>query len=131
MIEHDINRLAEQLGQHEDLQLAFLFGSGATQRETSASDVDVAVLAEYPLSAARRAELTREIGEATGRPVDLVDLRTAGVPAVRAALVYGRRLFVRDRRACENLHARMLRDAADFLPYHRRMLRQRRTQWIR
>lgn len=131
MTQTEIERLSERLEQQADLQLALLFGSTAAQRETPASDVDVAVLAEQPLSAVRRTELIREIGDATGRPVDLIDLRTAGVPTVRAALVHGRRLFVRDRRAYENIHARMLRDTADFLPYHRRMLSQRRERWIR
>ena len=62
------------------VRLAVLFGSLATGRERPDSDVDIAVLADRPLSAELKAEWVGSLAAATGRPVDLVDLRTAGEP---------------------------------------------------
>jgi hypothetical protein len=73
--------------------------------------------------------LTEEIAEATGRPVDLVDLGTAGEPLVGAILAGGRRLVGSDE-AYARVLVRHLFDQADFLPYRERILAERRKAWI-
>lgn len=65
-----------------------------------------------------------------GRPVDLVDLRTADVPLPGQILQKGDRLFVRDQRPFAGLIKRHLFDSADFLPYSWRILTERRRAWI-
>lgn len=111
--------------------IAIAFGSAAEGTQRPDSDFDLAVLAAGTLDAERKSELIRLVATATGRPVDLVDLRTAGVPLLRAALRGGRRLVCRDRRAYEQLIVRLVTDTEDFLPYRERMLRERRAAWIR
>ena len=79
------------LEHNPNVRLAMLFGSLATGRDRPDSDVDVAILADRPLSAELKAEWIGALSAATGRPVDLVDLRTAGEPLLGQVLK-GRRL---------------------------------------
>ncbi len=97
----------------------------------SLCDVDIAILTQQPLNTQRRQELICLLADITGRPVDLVNLRTAGVIVMRSLLKHGKRLVCKDRRAYDSLVSRMLVDVADFLPYHQRLLKERRKAWIR
>lgn len=121
-------QLTKILARHSDLRLAILFGSQATGQATHASDVDVGVLATCPLAAERRLALMEEIALECGRPVDIVDLQTAGEPVVGEVLK-GKRLLGSDESYAQLL-TRHLLDAADFLPLQRRILAERRDAWI-
>ena len=90
----------------------------AARTATPESDLDAGVLCAHPLSADRRRALIHDLGQCTGRPVDLVDLRTAGVPVLREALRHGVCLFCRDRRAYDGLVSRLPVDTEDFLLRH-------------
>lgn len=126
-----LRQVADTLSEEADLQVVMAFGSVAGRKFRPDSDLDIAVWSrEGPLSAARRQALIARLGEATGRPIDLVDLATAGVVVSRAALTAGRRLIVRDDAALAGLITRMLLDSADFLPLRERILRERRQAWI-
>lgn len=72
--------LTEILRSQPDVELAMLFGSMASGRTHAGSDIDVAVLCTSPLTAQRKMALIAELAQATGRPIDLIDLRTAGEP---------------------------------------------------
>lgn len=126
-----LTHLAEVLEQQPDIILAIAFGSLASGRERPESDLDIAVLADSPLGERRRSELIAMLARECGRPVDLVDLRTAGVPLRRSVLSGGRRLICRDNAAYAELLSRTATDSADFLPYRRRVMRQRRSAWTR
>lgn len=126
-----LEHLRDRLAAEPDVILAIAFGSVAEGTSRMDSDFDLAVLADALLAPGRRQELIRLVADVTGRPVDLVDLRTAGVPVLRSALHEGRRLICRDRRAYEQLVSRLLADTEDFLPYRERMLKERRAAWIR
>lgn len=126
-----LDRVADALSDRPEIELAIAFGSAAGGTTDAASDFDLAILGDRVLDASARAELIRLVAGITGRPVDLVDLRTAGVPVLRSALRYGQRLVCKDRRAYEQLLTRLLVDTEDFLPYRERMLRERRRAWIR
>lgn len=80
-----LTRLAALLEQQPDIILAIAFGSLASGRARPESDLDIAVLADLPLGERRRRELIALLARECGRPVDLVDLRTAGVPVRRSA----------------------------------------------
>lgn len=125
-----LTRLAALLEQQPDIILAIAFGSLASGRARPSSDLDIAVLADLPLRERRRSELIALLARECGRPVDLVDLRTAGVPVRRSVLSGGRRLICRDNAAYAELLSRTVTDSADFLPYRQRALRQRRSAWI-
>ena len=56
------------------LRLAIVYGSVARQRARADSDLDMAVLADRPLSAEQRIAIIEAVSQATRRPVDMVDL---------------------------------------------------------
>jgi len=122
----DLRRL---LSGYDDLRLAILFGSLATGRAGPESDLDLAVRFDRPLTAERKQALIERLAEATGRPVDLVDLHTVGEPFLGQILQKGVRLAGSDTEY-GNLLARHLFDEADFMPYYRRILETRRKAWI-
>jgi len=126
-----IDRVTDALSAEPDVRLAYAFGSTVAGAAQFDSDLDVAVLTARPLDATRRAELIGLLADTAGRPVDLIDLSTAGVMVLGSVFREGRRLICRDRRAREQLMTRLLFETEDFLPYRERMLRQRREAWIR
>ena len=117
------------LSMHPEIRLALLFGSTATGEQHAESDLDLAVDAGMPLGTQARITLIGELAEATGRPVDLVDLRTVGEPLLGQIVVHGKRLKGDDVAYAE-LIRRHLFDEADFMPYYRRVLAERRQAWI-
>lgn len=123
------NTLRHALAEHGGVRLAILFGSLATGRASAHSDLDLAVQTDTPLSAADKIALIEQLAEVTGRPVDLIDLSQAGEPLLGQILQHGIRLLGSDE-AYAALITRHLFDAADFLPYHRRILAERRQAWI-
>lgn len=123
------NRIRQELSQYGGIRLAILFGSLASGRATPQSDLDLAVLMGTPLSAETRMGLTGKLAEATGRPIDLIDLRTAGEPLLGQILKHGVRLLGSDADYAE-LIKRHVFEEADFMPYRRRILAERRKTWI-
>ena len=112
------------------LRIAILFGSLAAGNARPEIDLDIAVAADCRLNSADKLRLIDKLSLLVGRPVDLVDLRTAGEPLLGQILQKGDRLFVRDQRLFAELIKRHLFDSADFLPYRRRILAERRQAWI-
>lgn len=121
--------ILEVLARHPEVRLAILFGSLANGSARADSDVDIAVAADRPLDAGERLALMEDLAAATGRPVDLVDLATAGEPLVGVILTTGQRLLGSDE-AYARVLVRHLFDQADFLPYRERILAERRKAWI-
>ena len=126
----ELAALADRLSGEADVRLAIVFGSVAAGTAGFDSDVDLAVMLDRRMDAARRMALLQLVAEVTGRPVDLVDLRDAGVAVMRAALEEGRMLLCRDRRDYFMLLSKMVTDAEDFLPLYERVLAERRKAWI-
>jgi predicted nucleotidyltransferase len=123
------SRIQQVLTLHGGIRLAIVFGSLAKSRATPQSDLDLAVLMETLLSAETKMNLIGELSQAIGRPVDLIDLRVAGEPLLGQILKHGVRLFGSDTDYAELLK-RHLFDEADFMPYRRRILAERRRAWI-
>ena len=127
---HDTDeQLRAVLSAFGHIELALLFGSVARGDERPQSDLDIAVGARRALSAEQKITLIEALAEHTGRPVDLVDLRTVGEPLLGQILRHGRRLLGSDT-AYGELISRHLFDQADFMPYHARILAERRAAWI-
>lgn len=128
--QHDTDeQLRAVLAAFPHIELALLFGSVARGDERPQSDLDIAVGARRALSAAQKIALIEALAERTGRPIDLVDLRTVGEPLLGQILRHGRRLLGSDK-AYGQLISRHLFDQADFVPYHARILAERRAAWI-
>ena len=124
-----LNPIRAVLARHPELRLAILFGSMAIGAANPASDVDLAVAAERALNVDEKMTLMAELAEATGRPVDLIDLHTVGEPLLGQIVRHGLRLLGTDERYAELIKHYLLEEA-DFMPYYRRILEERRVAWI-
>lgn len=111
-------------------RLVILFGSVARGKDGPDSDLDVAMLTNESLSVQKQIEIIDALTLASGRPVDLVDLRSVGEPLLGRILFEGRRLL---GPASEwgRLLSRHLVDQADFVPLQNHILRTRREAWTR
>lgn len=112
------------------LELAVVFGSLARGNARPDSDLDIAVRFSRALNVEDKLTLIESLAEATGRPVDLIDLRVAGPIIARQALTTGKRIFGSNEVWAEQV-ARTLVDYADFAPLVERTLRERRESWIK
>ena len=104
--------------------LAIVFGSVARGTARADSDLDIAIDLGHPMPPSEKLALIDALAQASGRPVDLVDLRRAGVPLLGEILAGGRRLIGTPAAHAEWL-ARHATDAADFLPAYRRLIAAR------
>lgn len=105
-------------------RLAFVFGSVARGRPRPDSDLDIAIDLGRPLTVDDKLLLVDALAAASGRPVDLIDLRRAGVPLMGEILSSGVRV-AGDVAAHGALTARHLTDVADFMPAYQRLMDQR------
>lgn len=125
-----IEKLRKLLARQNDIRLSIVFGSVADGRETAESDLDIAVLADGPLAPERKIALIEALADACGRPIDLIDLSTTGEPLLGRILQEGTRL-TGSNSTWATLVSKHLFDAADFLPYRNRMLKERREAWTK
>lgn len=122
-------QLVRLLARYPEFKLAILFGSQASGKVSSESDIDLALLAETAISSELKLELMQSIGAALGRPVDIVDLHDAPEP-ILGQVFKGKRLLGDDA-VYAALLARHLINTADFVPLQQRILRERREAWIK
>jgi predicted nucleotidyltransferase len=121
--------LRDVLASFPALVLAFVFGSVAQGRQRGDSDLDIAVSADHALTVAEKIDIIAALAKQTGRPVDLIDLKTVAEPLLGQILRHGRRLLGSDG-AYGQLISRHLLEQADFMPYRNRVLAERRAAWI-
>ena len=125
----DSQKISKLLAGFPHIQLAALFGSMARGTARPHSDIDVAVQAGEALSTAERIAITEAIALAFNRPVDLVDLRTAGQPLLDQIVSTGVQV-IGTRHLWGDLIFRNIMDNEDFVPYQKRILEGRRNAWI-
>jgi predicted nucleotidyltransferase len=123
-------RIEERLAAEPSVALALLFGSVASGRARRDSDIDLAVAGSAPLTADAKTALIADLAVLTGRPIDLIDLGTAGTGILRQALRNGRLVYLKDRALYAELIKRLVFEQADWLPYRDRILAERRRRWI-
>ena len=122
-------RIKHVLDKHPTIRLAILFGSVAKGEARRDSDLDLAVDVDRPLEEHEKIQLIGELAEVSGRPVDVVDLFSAGEPLLGQIMTGGRRILGDDTRyAC--MVSKHLFNQADFMPYQSRILQERRRAWI-
>lgn len=98
---------------HGGVRLAILFGSLAAGKGRPDSDVDLTIDAGHVLKVETKMTLIGKLAEATGRPIDLIDLRSVGEPLLGQIIKHGKRLFGEDAIYAE-LIKRHLFDEAGF-----------------
>ena len=127
----DIQRTIEPvLARHSSVVIAIVFGSLASARARFDSDLDLAVAAAAPLTPQSRMSLIEDLALAFGRPVDLIDLNRLHGPLLHQILTQGTVIVCTDRTRYAELIRRLVYDEADFMPYYRRILADRRKAWI-
>ncbi len=125
----DIAVIQQVLAGFDLVQLAVVFGSVAKGTARPDSDLDIAIEAQEPLLAPQRMALIEALASATGRPVDLIDLKTVTQPLLNQIMQTGVRVVgSSDRHA--DWATRNVFDQADFVPYQQRLLAERRKAWI-
>jgi predicted nucleotidyltransferase len=122
--------LTSLLRAHDGVKAAWVFGSVARSEAAMESDLDVAVLGPEPLTANQKKELIEQLAQESGRPVDLVDLQATHGPIIGQILHDGRQMFCDDTSLYAELLKRWWLDQADWRPYRRRILKERRERWI-
>ncbi len=123
------NKLQEVFHRYQSVTLAVIFGSIATGTHTADSDLDIAVKARYPgLNDEEKKNLIGDLAAACARPIDLVDIDTAGYPIVQQAL-RGVLIVGTQTEYAQEL-CRSLVEQEDFGYLHERVLKERREAWI-
>ena len=117
------------LNRFPSVELALLFGSVAAGLQRPDSDLDIAIAANHRLTADEKMDIIASLAEATGRPIDLVDLRQVGEPLMGQILTHGWRLMGSDLAYAPWITRHVL-NQADFVPYRDRVLAERRAAWI-
>jgi predicted nucleotidyltransferase len=127
----DLDRkIKDVMAHHPSVVLAIVFGSMAKNHTRNGSDLDIAVATSTPLTAQTHIAIIEDLALAFGRPVDLIDLDQAHNPLLQQILTKGRRVLCHDRTRYAELLLRMVYEEADFMPYYRRILSDRRQAWI-
>jgi predicted nucleotidyltransferase len=112
------------------LRLAILFGSMAKGTVRMDSDLDVAVLAQGPLTSDKKMRLMETLALTFDRPVDLIDLHSVGEPLLGRILTEGRLILGTNAERGDLLY-RHLVNQEDFVPLQQRILKARRQAWLR
>lgn len=126
-----MDQLTVTLQRFPDLRAAWLFGSRASGRARFDSDIDLAVLGSAPLTPEQRRDLIEAVVQATGTPVDLIDLAVEHGYVAREALLKGKLLFCKDHALYRKRLRELVYDAEDFLPALRSAQVKALRQWIR
>ena len=126
LLEKQLRRI---LSRYPQFVLGILFGSQAAETAGVESDIDLALLADTPISSSLKLELIEQIGAEFGRPVDIIDLFSDAEP-VLGQVLKGKRLFG-DNATYARLLTRHLINTADFVPLQQRILAERRDAWIK
>jgi uncharacterized protein len=123
-------RIRHVMARHPSVVLAFLFGSMAKDHARNDSDLDIAIATSSPLTSQAHLALIEDLALAFGRPVDLIDIDRTHNPLLQQILTKGRRVLCHDRTRYAELLLRMVYEEADYMPYYRRILSDRRQAWI-
>ena len=113
------------LAEDPDLQLAVAFGSTVNGSHRPDSDIDVAVYARHTMDRLKRQRLSDSIAEATGRTVDLIDLRNTDGALLRRILHTGQVIFSKDPSTLGILSERLLDWQENFEPQLNQLLAAR------
>jgi len=111
-------------------RLGLVYGSTVNGTLRADSDVDVAVLYDESLDAARKMELMARLHGAVRRPVDLVDLTALHGFLLGQILRHGRLVVDNDQQAWAMLVRRHVYDGTDWLPKVRAILHERQERFL-
>lgn len=129
LLSEDAVSVKKVLARFATIDLAIVFGSVAKNQAGAESDLDIAINTQTTLSVEDKIEIISALAEATGRPIDLVDLREVGEPLLGQIVQHGQMIIGSPTKKAALLSKHLI-DAADFSPYQTRILAERRNAWI-
>ena len=123
-----IQKITEFLSLQTDLELAWIYGSYASGRQTAQSDIDIAVAGKTPLTPDRRIHLSEQLSQVTHKEIDLVDLQAAHGIIFSQVLTLGKLVVNRNSALYAQLIKRMWFDRADYWPQRSQLFSQIRKR---
>ena len=122
--------IKQTLEQYANIELALLFGSAAKNKLTPNSDIDIGISTNTPLTAPLKLEIIQQLADKLGRPIDLIDLKTAS-PLLTEQILKNNQRLIGSNSAYGTFISRHLMDYEDFAPLQKRILKTRREKWIK
>jgi len=127
VLEDFLDRMKQFAEDHREIVALYVFGSLATGRTQSRSDVDVAIMVKKRMGGMERVELETSFANLLGRDVDLI-LFGEATPLLRHQILkYGRLLFERDSRERIEQEVAARREYLDSLSLHK--IIEERQSW--
>lgn len=111
--------------------IVLLHGSFASGRQREESDVDLAVLCDYPMTTSQLIEISQDLGSLLKREVDLIDLATCHGAILQESLVRGKQILLRDPERLSALIKRMWYEREDDARFSAKTIAERRAHWDR
>jgi predicted nucleotidyltransferase len=124
------NALQDALKQFPEIKIITLFGSAATNRLMSDSDLDIAVSADAPLSFDQKYEIMKALYDAFPREIDLIDLQAVAGPILQEALCTGFIVKKDSASLFYQLIKKMWLNQADMMPLTRMIIIDRCKRFV-
>ena len=112
-----------------EIEIALFFGSMATGLARADSDLDIAVQFPKRMPAELYIAILNALIDATGRVVDLIDLRTVGGELFGQIMKRHVKLIGAEPMMVA-LRARYMGHETDWMPYYRKQRDERLARWI-
>lgn len=122
--------IEKNLDGYPQVSLGILYGSAAAGNTRVESDIDLAIAGEESLSKDILIEIVKTLAIELNRPIDLVDLTETTGTLLHQILTKGKLIYCTDRVLYAEQIKKMLYNQADMMPYHDRILKERREEWI-
>lgn len=122
--------IKKNLEQFPDVSLGILYGSAAKGKTRMDSDVDLAIAGEKSLPKDSLINIIEILATKLNRPIDLVDLKETNGTLLHQIISKGKLIYCTDRILYAELIKKMLYNQVDMMPYHDRILKERRKKWI-
>ena len=113
-----------------DVQVAIVFGSSITGKNRLGSDVDIAVLADGPLSFERRLIMVESLEKVLHQEVDLVDVYSLHGPLLHEIFARGRIVLKKSPQALAGLLKRLWYDREDMAPLTRYVMQRQNERYF-
>jgi len=113
----DSQRLTNIFGQYPEIQAVYLFGSRATGKIHTESDLDLAVVPRSERARERKLDILADLARQGFDHVDLVFLDTDDIVLRYEAIKHNRLIYQTDDFDRGYMYSKIVRQYLDFLPY--------------
>ena len=124
------DKIREVLGKFPQIVFATVFGSAASGRITSLSDVDIAIAGERELPYETKIDLCVSLSKALNHEVDLIDLHAVSGLILKEALCSGTIIHRENPAIYAGLLKKMWYNQQDMMPHYRRILKNNCERFI-